>query len=53
MKGLTWDLKQKVKNGFVKLNELMPNTKSIAERMIKNGEIYICKKGYLRLNSLD
>jgi len=53
MTGLLYKLKQDIRNGYVKLSDLRPNTRSIAERMIKNGEIYICQKGYLRLNSVD
>jgi hypothetical protein len=52
MTGLTYQLKQKVRNGFVKLSDLRPNSKEIAQRMLKNGELYICPKGFLRLNEV-
>jgi hypothetical protein len=52
MKGLTWDLKQKVKNGFVKLSELRPNTRDIAKRLIADGAFYVDERGFLRSNEL-
>ena len=48
MKGLTWDLKQKVKNGFVKLNELRPNTRDIAKRLIADGVFHVDERGFMR-----
>ena len=50
MTGLTWQLKQKVRNGFVKLSDLRPNSRDIAKRMLANGELYVCPKGFLKLN---
>ena len=50
MTGLTYQLKQKVRNGFVKLSDLRPNSRDIAKRMLANGELYTCPKGFLRLN---
>ena len=38
MTGLTYQLKQKVRNGFVKLGDLRPNSKEIAKRMLAYGE---------------
>jgi hypothetical protein len=52
MKGLTWNLKQKVKNGFVKLNELRPNTRDIAKRLIADGVFYVDGRGFLRSNEI-
>ena len=52
MKGLTWDLKQKVKNGFVKLNELRPNTRDIAKRLIADGVFYVDGNGFIRSNEI-
>lgn len=52
MTGLTWQLKQKVRNGFVKLSDLRPNSREIAQRMLANGELYQDAKGYLRLNEV-
>ncbi len=52
MTGLTWQLKQKVRNGFVKLSDLRPNSREIAQRMLANGELFVDGKGYLRLNEV-
>jgi hypothetical protein len=52
MKGLTWDLKQKVKNGFVKLSELRPHSRDIAKRLIADGVFYVDGRGFLRSNEL-
>ncbi len=53
MTGLLYKLKQDIRNGFVKLSDLRPNSKEIAKRMLANGELYQDPKGYLRLNSVD
>jgi hypothetical protein len=53
MTGLLYKLKQDIRNGCVKLSDLRPNSREIAQRMLKNGELYTCPKGYLRLNSVD
>ena len=50
MTGLAWTLKRNIKNGFVRLSELRPNSKAIAERMLANGELYQDAKGFLRSN---
>jgi hypothetical protein len=52
MTGLTYQLKQKVRNGFVRLSDLRPNSKEIAKRMLASGELYQDTKGYLRLNEV-
>jgi hypothetical protein len=52
MTGLTYQLKQKVRNGFVKLSDLRPNSREIAQRMLANGELFVDNKGYLRLNEV-
>jgi hypothetical protein len=52
MTGLLYKLKQDIRNGYVKLSDLRPNSREIAQRMLKNGELYICPKGYLRLNEV-
>ena len=52
MTGLLYKLKQDIRNGFVKLSDLRPNSKEIAQRMLKNGELYQDQKGYLRLNEV-
>lgn len=53
MTGLLWQLKRNIKNGYVRLSDLRPNSRQIAERMLKNGELFVDAKGYLRLNSID
>jgi hypothetical protein len=52
MTELTYQLKQKVRNGFVKLSDLRPNSRDIAKRMLANGELYQDAKGFLRLNEV-
>jgi hypothetical protein len=52
MTGLTYQLKQKVRNGLVKLSDLRPNSREIAQRMLVNGELFVDVKGYLRLNEV-
>ena len=39
MSGLHHQIKQKAKFGAIKLNELAPNSRQIAERMIAKGEL--------------
>ena len=53
MTGLLYKLKQDIRNGYVKLSDLRPHSRMIAERMLKNGELFVDGKGYLRLNSVD
>lgn len=53
MTGLLWTLKRNIKNGYVRMSELRPNSRQIAQRMLANGEIYQDAKGYLKLNSVD
>lgn len=50
MTGLLYKLKQDIRNGYVKLSDLRPNSKEIAHRMLAKGEIYVCSKGFLKLN---
>jgi len=52
MTGLAWTLKRNIKNGYVRLSDLRPHSKEIAQRMLKNGELYTCPKGFLRLNEV-
>jgi hypothetical protein len=52
MSGLMWTLKRNIKNGYVRLSELRPNTRMIAERMLKDGELYQDAKGFLRMNEI-
>ena len=52
MTGLAWTLKRNIKNGFVRLSELRPHSREIAERMLKNGELYQDPKGFLKLNEV-
>ena len=53
MTGLLYKLKQDIRNGYVRLSDLRPHSREIAQRMLKNGELYQDSKGYLRLNSID
>jgi hypothetical protein len=48
--GLHYALKQRIKHGAVKLNELRPNSRAIAERLLAAGEIYRDSNGFLRSN---
>jgi hypothetical protein len=52
MTGLLYKLKQDIRNGFVKLSDLRPNSKEIAKRMLASGELYTDSKGYLRSNEV-
>jgi hypothetical protein len=52
MTGLLYKLKQDIRNGFVRLSDLRPNSKEIAKRMLANGELYVCSKGFLRMNEI-
>ena len=51
-RGLHWSVKQACKNGFVKLNELRPNSKAIAKRMLASGELYTDNNGFLKVNEI-
>ena len=44
------EIRKKAAQKQLRLSELGPNSLEIAQRMLKNGEIYTCPKGYLRLN---
>ncbi len=52
MSGLHYQLKQRIKHGYVKLSELRPNSREIAKRLIAEGVFYIDERGYLRTNEL-
>ncbi len=52
MTGLTYQLKQRIKHGYVKLSELRPNSREIAKRLLAEGVFYIDERGYLRTNEL-
>ncbi len=49
-RGLHYSLKQACRNGFVKLNELRPNSRDIAKRMLASGELYTDSNGFLKVN---
>jgi hypothetical protein len=51
-RGLHWNLKQACKNSLVKLNELRPNSKEIAKRMLASGELYQDNNGFLKVNEI-
>jgi hypothetical protein len=52
MTGLLYKLKQDIRNGYVKLSDLRPHSREIAQRMLKSGEIYTDNKGFLRMNEV-
>jgi hypothetical protein len=52
MRGLHYTLKQRIKNGVVKLNDLRPNTRDIAKRLIADGVFYVDGNGFIRSNEL-
>ena len=52
MRGLHYTLKQRIKNGMVKLNDLRPNSRAIAERLLAAGELYKDERGFLKVNEL-
>jgi hypothetical protein len=52
MRSLHWELKQRIKHGYVKLSELRPNSRDIAKRLIADGVFYVDERGYLRSNEL-
>ena len=52
MRGLHYTLNQKIKNGLVKLNELRPNSRELAQRLLADGVLYVDQHGFLRTNEL-
>jgi hypothetical protein len=52
MTGLLYKLKQDIRNGYVKLSDLRPHSREIAQRMLRNGELYQDAKGFLRMNEI-
>ena len=49
MTGLHEQVKQKAKNGILKINELKPNSREVAQRMIERGELIKsrCGRGFV------
>ena len=43
-------LLEKCKKGYVKLSELAPNSRAIAQRLLAEGELYVDDRGFLRVN---
>ncbi len=43
-------LLDKCKKGYVKLSELKPHSREIAQRLLTNGELYVDGNGFLRVN---
>ncbi len=43
-------LLDKCKKGYVKLSELKPNSRAIAQRLLAEGELYVDDNGFLRVN---
>jgi hypothetical protein len=52
MRGLHYTLKQRIKNGVVKLSELRPHSREIAKRLIAEGVFYVDGNGFIRSNEL-
>lgn len=52
MSGLHHQIKQKAKFGAIKLNELAPNNREIAKRMIEKGELIKVGNVY-KLNEIE
>lgn len=50
--GLHADLRKLSQRRPVRLNELRPNTREIAQRMIQNGELVKCSEGLYRWHEL-
>jgi hypothetical protein len=44
-------LLEKCKKGYVKLSELKPHSREIAQRLLADGELYVDERGHLRSNS--
>jgi hypothetical protein len=47
------NLKNKIANGFVRLEELKPNSRELAKRLLASGALYVDGKGYLKLNGVE
>lgn len=43
MRGLHYNLKQRLKHGYTKLHELKPNSREVAKRLLELGEIGLMK----------
>ena len=52
-RGLHYALNQRIKHGLVKLNELRPNSRELAHRLLADGVLYVDEQGFLKLNSID
>lgn len=52
MTGLLYKLKQDIRNGYVRMSDLRPHSREIAQRMLARGELYLDPKGFLRLNEI-
>ena len=50
MKGLHWALKQKIQHGAVKLSELKPNSRELAQRLLSEGVLYKDVNGFLKVS---
>ena len=52
MRGLHYQLKQKIQHGAVKLNELKPNSRELARRLLAEGVLYKDQNGFLKVNEV-
>jgi len=51
-RGLHYALNQRIKHGMVKLSELRPHSREIAQRLLADGVLYVDPKGFLKSNQL-
>jgi hypothetical protein len=52
MKGLHYQLKQRIKHGAIKLNELKPNSMELARRLLAEGVLYKDQNGFLKVSEV-
>lgn len=52
MRGLHYQLKQKIQHGAVKLSELKPNSRELAQRLLAEHVLYIDANGFLKVNEV-
>ncbi len=52
MKGLHYQLKERIKAGAVKLSELKPNSRELAQRLLADGVLYKDQNGFLKINEV-
>jgi hypothetical protein len=50
MKGLHYQLKQRIKHGAIKLSDLKPNSRELAQRLLAEGVLYKDVNGFLKVS---